>query len=224
MPNGPEFLIARNGECMVIDPHGGFSGIGALSYVDASEGFLHSTPIDTFSWGMMASISADGGRMLFDRDRVLDAQFKIVGHVVMPPYPGPNPAQPVSQVISPDGTRAYVLVVRGADLNQPSTTVKPRVFVFDTSGDVGTTAAVPVLGFFELDDYPSCLNDLSVCDLFPSAAISLDGGTLFFAGSDKLVIAPIPPEGTLSTASVGTPGNPATIRAMPWRLPSTATR
>jgi len=208
----------------VIDPHSSFSGSGALSYLDASEGFLHTTPIDTFSWNSAASLSADGGRMLFDRDRVLDAQFKVVGHIVVPSFPGPEPALPVSQVISPDGTRAYLLVVRLVDLNQPSTTVKPRVFVFDTSGDVGTTAAVPVLGFFELDDYPSCLNDLSVCDLFPAAAISLDGGTLFFAGSDKLVIAPVPPESTLSTASVSAPGDRATIRATPWRLPSTSRR
>jgi hypothetical protein len=224
MPNGPAWLMARNGERMVIDPLNGFSGVGALSYLDASEGFLHSSPAGTFGWGLMASISADGGRMLLDADRVLDAQFKIVGHIEVPPYPGASIADSLSQVMSPDGTRAYVLVFRGDDRTLPAPTVKPRVFVFDTSGDVGPTAAVPVLGFFELDDYPNCINDFTVCDRWPAAAISLDGGTLFFAGSEKLVIAPIPPEGTLSTASVGTPGDRTTIRATPWRLPSTTSR
>jgi hypothetical protein len=39
------------------------------------------------------------------------------------------------------------------------------VFVLDISTDVGDTA-VPVLGYFEIPDYPSCINDLQTCGLY----------------------------------------------------------
>ena len=221
--NGPDLLMARNGERLVIDQMNGSAG-SPINYLDVSEGFMHTSQQVAAAWeyGLQPGISADGNRLLIEANHVLDAQLNIVGHLDIPPYTPVFQSSPVAQALSPDGTRAYVLVVRASDLGQPSTTVKPRVIVYDTSGDVGPTATVPVRGFFELNDYPSCLNDGSVCQFWPAAAISLDGNTLFFAGSDKLVVAPIPPEGTLTPASVR-PGDPVTIRSTLWRVPSSAT-
>lgn len=189
--DGPDFLMSRNGERLVVHPHQGLgSGYNTIAYVDISESIPRSVN-DTPSWTGAASISDDGHRMLFDSDRVLDMQFKVVGRVVIPDYTMPTvAASSLASVVSPDGTRAYVLTARSSDLNQASTTYLPRVYVLDISGDIGDSA-VPVLGYFELPDYPSCLSDVSNCGLRVPSAISLDGKTLYFAGRDRLIITPV---------------------------------
>src|SRR5262249_44723400 len=132
------------------------------------------------SWGLQASSSDDGHRMVFDFYQVIDDQFQIVGHLQYPDYSAPvDTAMPLAGVASPDGTRAYVLTARASELSRPPTGHLPRVYVFDISGDVGASA-VPVLGYFEIPDYPSCIDDLQTCGLVLPAAISLDGATLYF--------------------------------------------
>jgi hypothetical protein len=88
----------------------------------------------------------------------------------------------------------------------------------DTSADVGD-APLPVLGYFEIADYPSCITGVP-CDFRARAEISLDASTLFFAGDERMVITPIPPEGTLNDALIGSGSKQQQqMKPVPWRLP-----
>jgi hypothetical protein len=210
--NGPDFLMARNGERLVLNPH---QSSESLSYFDVSDSA--STQTNTqFVWNVQASSSDDGQRMVLDFDRVLDGQFKVVGRITIPDYSAPvDSATLLSAVVSPDGTRAYVLTARTTELSHPPTANRPRVFVLDISTDVGDNP-VPVLGYFELPDYPSCIDDLQTCGLYVQSAISIDGATLYFAGHDLLVITPA----SQSLQQIaGTPSRATAtgvIRTKPW--------
>jgi hypothetical protein len=56
-----------------------------------------------------------------------------------------------------------------------------------------------VLGYFEINDYPTC-RVFPDCN-HPQMSISLDGKTLFLGGDQNFVVAPIPAEGVLSPLS-----------------------
>jgi hypothetical protein len=190
-------------------------------YLDTTEGVLHTTPQGQAAWFQFASTSDDGSRMLLDHDRLLNDQFETVGRVSIPPYSLPfiDPALAAASVLSPDGSRAYVLTYPSSFLGQPTTPASPlpRVWVLDTTDDVGD-APLPVLGYFELADYPSCLRGVP-CDFRARAEISLHAGSLFFAGDERLVVTPIPPEGTLNDAFFSGPGSRQQMKPVPWRFP-----
>lgn len=209
--NGPNFLMSRDGERLIIHSLEIMGG-SSVAYLDTSEFipkfFTFTDTTDVIlarPWHTTASISDDGHRMLFDSDRVLDEQFNIVGRLSIPGAPFVS-----ASVISPDGTRVYVLTSRN-DLTQSYT---PRVYVLDISGDVGN-AAVPVLGYFELPDYPSCFYDEATCYLHFPAAISLDGETLYFAGPEKLIVTPIP--SVLQTTNAGNTNATGASNVRLWR-------
>ena len=111
-----------------------------------------------------------------------------------------------------------ILTYHEQDVGQAPPHAPPRVYVLDTSGDVGDTA-VPVLGFFELQDYPNCIDVLPGCAIRPPMAISLDGRTLFIAGESRFIVAPIPNEGMLEPASAAGPHAANAIRTRLWRAP-----
>lgn len=141
----------------------------------------------------------------------------MVGQIVIPDYAGAFGATNASGIISPDGTRAYVLTYHSQDVGFGSPPVfRPRVYVLDTSGDVGDND-VPVLGFFELQDYPSCIDVVPGCAIRPPMAISLDGRTLFIAGESRFIVAPIPSQGMLQPASAGGANAAGAIRTRLWR-------
>lgn len=222
--NGPSFIMSRNGERLVMHQESN-QNFPPLVYLDASESVLRPGPadgdIDRFNF-QTASLSDDGSRILFEKDRLVNEQFAAIGRVSIPAYASPfvDPALPAAAVLSPDGSRAYVLTYPGSFLAQVPTpaTPLPRVWVLDTSGDVGD-APVPVLGYFELADYPSCLHGVdNGCDYKARAAISLYGHTLFIVGDERLVVTPIPPEGTLNDSIAG-PGSGQQRKAVPWHLP-----
>jgi hypothetical protein len=220
---GPEFAIARNGERLVLWSHLQAPTTPpnppGLMYMDTSDQVLQSgnsqAPVIS-SWGNSAFSSDDGRRLVIDQARVLDEQHNLVGRLEVPYYGGSQfivqDAEEAASIISPDGTRAYVLAFNVPDYAQP-TQMKPRVYVFNTIGVVGNVP-LPVLGYFEIDDYPSCYN--LGCDRTPIPGISLDGRTLYFGGSERLVVVPIPQ--TL-TSAVASPGGAAamSIRTQPWR-------
>ncbi|WP_296944523.1 hypothetical protein [uncultured Massilia sp.] len=124
---------------------------------------------------------AEGTYTVWDRD------FNIVGKVNLPDtsYFGRTP------VFSPDGSRLYVLAYNSSGLYSGST-VMPRVYVFDTSTRMITTTNLPLLGYFDLADYPTCNVSAYECNTRALGTISPDGKTLFFVGDAKLVVAPVP--------------------------------
>lgn len=217
--NGPSFIMSRNGERLIMHLESNQTS-PPMVYLDTTEGVLHTTPQDQDAWFQYASTSDDASRMLFDHDRLLNDRFETVGRVSIPPYslPFADPALAAASVLSPDGSRAYVLTFPSSFLGQPTTPASPlpRVWVLDTSDNVGD-APLPVLGYFELADYPSCLQGVP-CDFRSRAEITLDAGTLFFAGDERLVVTPIPPEGTLNDALSGS-GSRQQMKPVPWRLP-----
>jgi hypothetical protein len=218
--NGPSFVMSRNGERLVMHQESN-QNFPTLVYLDASESVLRPVPgnePDALQF-FTASASDDGSRILFEKDRLVNEQFTTIGRVSIPPYmlPFAEQAFRAAAVLSPDGSRAYVLTHPSFFVGEPTTPASPlpRVWVLDTSGDVGD-APLPVLGYFELPDHPTCLNDVNVCRVRPAAAISLDGGTLFFAGDQRLVIAPIP---SVLNTSFGGAGGRSQMKAQAWRLP-----
>jgi hypothetical protein len=218
--NGPSFIMSRNGERLIMHLEGN-QATPPMAYLDTTEGVLHTTPMDQGAWFQFASTSDDGSRVLFDHDRLLNDQFETVGRVSIPQYslPFTDPALPIASVLSPDGSRAYVLTFPSSFRGQPTTPAAPlpRVWVLDTSDDVGD-APLPVLGYFEIPDYPSCVTG-TPCDFRARAAITLDASTLFFAGDERMVITPIPPEGTLNDALIGSGSKQQQMKPVPWRLP-----
>jgi hypothetical protein len=84
--------------------------------------------------------------------------------------------------------------------------------VIDSSTASADPAGLPVLGYFEIDDYPSpCSTAYSACWALLASAITPDDRTLFFAGSLRNVVVPVAT--TLKAAQAG--GRPAAA----WVLP-----
>ena len=104
-------------------------------------------------------------------------------------------------LMSPEGRRMYAIAYDPRDiyLNNfpvPPPISKPRVYVIDTSGSTPMPTTASVLGYFEIADYPICRSN-HPCDAQTRGAISPDGRTLFYAGADRMVVVPVPSEGSL---------------------------
>jgi hypothetical protein len=103
-------------------------------------------------------------------------------------------------VMSRNGTRLYNYTQNGAQENA-------RIYVFDTSVPVTSTANFPILGYIEVNDRPNCPYNPNSgysnnCYTFNThIAITDDEQTLFLAGDTKFVIVPIPAELRSSTGS-----------------------
>src|SRR6185312_13167584 len=96
------------------------------------------------------------------------------------------------------GSRVYVLAYR-ADAYANESTIHPRVFVFDAQQ---AHPDLTSLGYFDIADYAACAPSSNGSVACPTgstiaSAISLDGRTLFFAGNENLVVAPVPADSAL---------------------------
>lgn len=120
-------------------------------------------------------------RMTLATHQVRDRDFNLMGNLTYPQnYYGRTP------VFSPDGMRLYVMAY-------PSTFgMLPRVFVFDTSTKSLTSTDMPLLGYFELPDYPTCNDNSYGCNTRALGTISPDGKTLFIVGDKNLLVVPVP--------------------------------
>ena len=157
--DGPSFVMSRNGERLLMHQEAN-QALPFMVYLDASDSVLRPAPndgnIDRFNFAS-ASASDDGSRILLDARWVVDEQFAPVGTVSIPPYslPFTDPALPWAAVLSPDWFARFVLTNPGVPGQSPppASPLLPRVWVLDTSGDVGETP-VPVLGYFEIARQP----------------------------------------------------------------------
>ena len=160
-------------------------------------------------------LSDDGERVLSGYSKVLDGHLQDFGDIVLPP--SASAYDPLIAAISPDGTRVYLLTYERTDYNNPTPTHAPRVYVFDSSSPVAAPQALPVLGYFEFEDYPGCM--MSQCFSSTFANITPDGGALLFVGNRNLVVVPTD---TGLTAAAMAPGNQkaqgaSTLRTVRWR-------
>jgi hypothetical protein len=193
---GPWFAVSRDGERLIITQSSGVSPAPPMLYMNAADSVIRQNPAGlTFSYYF--SLSETGDRVLFDNATLRDGAFNLVGAVAAPPAISGQPSYAgISGVVTPDGSRVYLLAYTAKALDDPSIT--PRVFVFDA-----TTAqpTLPLLGYFDIPDYPNCNTAPATTNgclsAQTAAAISLDGQTLFFGGATYLLVVPVP--ATLST-------------------------
>jgi hypothetical protein len=122
-------------------------------------------------------------------------------------------------VASRDGSRVYVYALHENAIgtySEPTPIVhKPRIYVLDTSQPMVTQTHFPVLGFFELDHYPTCrvTQGPTTCEPYGAKiALSNDDRTLFAVGDRNFIVAPVP------LALRPPPGISQVQAVAPWRL------
>jgi hypothetical protein len=193
--SGPWYAVSRDGERLIIVQESVANPQPPMLYMNAADSVVRTNPAGlTFSYAF--SLSETGDRMLFDAITLRDGAFNLVGAATLPTISGQPSYVALNGQVSPDGSRVYILAYRS---DAYVTTVAPRVFVFDATT---AQASLSVLGYFDLADYPGCVqqvNNPQACGPRVVGAISLDGQTLFFAGNQNLIVAPVP--ATLSIVS-----------------------
>jgi hypothetical protein len=210
---GPWFGMSRDGERLIIPQSGSISPAPLGLYMDSADSVVRENPAGlTFTYRM--SLSEDGDRMLFDNYEVRDRGYALVGRVI---FPTAWQYFPISGVVSPDGRRVYMVAYHNS--YGPGNPVTPRLYVLDSSTRQTTQEALPVIGYTDIPDYPTCVDWQTNfnCVTVVHTAISPDGGNLFIAGAARFIAMPIPAESALSPAkATRTPGSG--IVTTPWTL------
>jgi hypothetical protein len=218
--------VSGNGERLILPSDGGLS-YGAY-FMDAADSNLRLN--DANIWlDLTIEVNEDGSRVGsgYGQITVHDADFGLIGNALVPSSEGNFVYR--SQALSPDGTRGYILVSDPTDFDynqEPATTHPLRVYVFDTSSRPISDPALPVLGYFELPDHPTCRMYYQCGSILTT--ISRDGRTLFFGGDKYMVIVPIPDEQILLPVTASAPQpkllrvNPKSTgvapKMVPWKL------
>ena len=223
--DGPSFVMSRNGERLLMHQEAN-QALPFMVYLDASDSVLRPAPndgnIDRFNFAS-ASASDDGSRILLDARWVVDEQFAPVGTVSIPPYslPFTDPALPWPAVLSPDWFACVRADEPGSFLGRRPRRLHRccRACGFWTRAATSARRRYRCWGISRSHDNPSCLELNNGCgDYRARGAISLDGHTLFFVGNERLIVTPIPPEGTLSDGLAGPNGSGQRMKTQPWRL------
>jgi hypothetical protein len=206
--DAPTFAVSRDGERLVVVPDHDEEPASAVLYMNAADSMLKTNPAGLAGVSHFSSSDA-ADRVLFDYLTVRDNGFNLIGSATLPQS---SPAYTaVGGLVTPDGSRVYILAYRSDANSAP--TVTPRVFVFDATTPLTN---LPVLGYFDVADYPTCTPTANVatCPVSPvGAAISLDGRTLFFSGAQNLLVVPVP--ATLSSAQA-TALAQRRVTTVPW--------
>lgn len=185
----PRYAISRNGERLLLGSGGNYP---PMYYMDAKDGQVRRNPagLDAF---VEATLNDDGSRFVLGNFAtagiVYDNEFQIIGNLP----DAPSGYRVLTRLLSPDGARTYVPVINSSD-NGPLPPAHPlRVYVFDSSTRLVNQQYLPALGYFEVSHHPECrsYSDPS-CKPWIVTAISPDGRTLFLAGTDQVVIVPVP--------------------------------
>lgn len=189
--SGPWFSISGDGDRLLVVQSGSITPSPPMLYLDSSDEAVKVNPVGIKFW-YEAAQSLRGERFVEGTYKVWDRSFNLIGNIVLPgnSYYGRLP------IFSPDGNRLYILSYHSSAFsgsnNSSNSSTNPRVYVLDTSQKLVTTTNLPVLGYFDISDYPTCSNSSYGCDTRPLGTISPDGKTLFFIGDKNLIVAPIP--------------------------------
>ncbi len=191
--DGPSFAASRNGERLFISQSSS-SGPQLLS-LNAADGQLFALPNQGGLNSLSAvSMSDDAGRLVAQDFLVRDAQFSVIGHLNVTQHNFMS----VAVNVTSDGKRAYVLAYERGELTAPTPQFTPRVYVFDLSSGMGAGQQMPLIGYFTLAHYPTCLRTAN-CSLRPQSVLAEAQNTLFYAGDQRFIVAPIPPESSLQS-------------------------
>jgi hypothetical protein len=209
---GPWFTVSGNGERLYISQDTSVSPAPSLLALDAKDGVLFEAQSgDSTYLPSDAAINMDGSRLIGAAYEVRDLAYADIGSV----EPAHENYFAVASAVNPAGTRTYVLAYEESDIGAGAPQMLPRVYVFNTSSGVGSGVRMPLRGYFTLADYPTC-RAFAPC-LQPGMKLSPDGGTLFIAGSAKLLVVPVPAEGTLTAANKIRPAATGIV-TKPWRV------
>jgi hypothetical protein len=207
---GPFYEASRDGERLIITQTDSLEPGPPMLYMNAADSVLRTNPAGLTASNHV-SMSEQGDRALFYETELRDAAFSLIGSVTLPAGATQQESYGVILgLVTPDGSRVYVLAYRN-DAGDPTLGITPRVFVFDATT---VQPSLNLLGYFDIADYPGIGTPLA-------GAISLDGRTLFMAGTSNLVIVPVP--STLSTVMSASPGVSAKVQrhrtpAIVWPL------
>jgi hypothetical protein len=215
---GQNYALGRDGERLIVNQNSCCTPRPPLMIMDAADAVVDTLDAPSMNPFYFAHASDDGNRIAHSYGRVVDRNLAIIGDAVLS---GAHANWiPLGLLMQPQGNRLYMLAYNSSDfgsLAPPVPTYKPRVYVFDTSTAVSSPATLPLKGWFEIDDYPTCRVNTD-CDVRPQVAISPDGRTLFFAGSAGLLVVPVPAENTLQAAAAPPGGGGVRMQVMPWNL------
>lgn len=162
--------------------------LGATTGLRAVDGNL---PFTGFS---RIGMSRDGSRLALEVMEVFTDDWRSVGRITLPAdWVG------LRALVSRNGSRVYVYALHASAVgtySEPATTWLPRVFVLDASAAPGSDPQdLPVLGHFDVADYPSCRVTQGPTECSPygaQALLSDDDGTLFLAGDRFFIAVPVP--------------------------------
>lgn len=182
--DGPWYSVSGDGSRLLVVQSAAMTPSPGMLYMNSSDEVTKLNPAGLTFW-YDAAQSLHGERFVEGTYKVWDRDFNLIGNLVLPDttYYGRTP------VVSPDGTRVYVLAHSSGSGTGSGTS---RVYVFDSSTRMVTTTNLPVLGYFDVDNYSTCNPNDYGCNPSALGTISPDGKTLFFLGSAALVVAPIP--------------------------------
>jgi hypothetical protein len=213
LPNeGPWFTMSGNGERIYISQS--VNATAKLLAVDAKDNVLFEVPnAGSFNNLRDASINMDGSRLIGTLFDVRDLDYRNIGNVEV----AHQNFISVASTVNPAGTRAYVLAYEQGDLSRTVPQFVPRVYVFNLTTPGTAGQRMPLLGYFTVNDYPTCRNSQQ-CNIRPRAALAPDGNTLFFAGDAKLVVKPIPAENTLISAASAPVVSKQVLQTRPWKV------
>jgi hypothetical protein len=214
---GPWFAASPNGERLLISQSSNATPAPAMLYLDAANGELREAPMTGNGERHFdrAAMSEDASRMILNGYQVRDAGFTQLGHVNVQH----DNFMSVGAAVTRDGSRAYVVAYEANEFHEPTPQFLPRVYVFDLEGSTAGTSRLPILGYFELDAYPTCLRSAD-CEVSPHVVINPEGTTLFVGGNERILVAAIPAEATLTPAAVAPGGrlSKGGVRTTPWVL------
>lgn len=183
--DGPWFNVSGDGDHLMIVQTAGLSPRPPMLYLNSSDEVVKVNSAGIEAWYEAAQ--SFHGERFFANNNVWDRNFILIGNVVLPEsYYGH------AHVFAPDGNRLYILAYHDSAYSSSGTpTAKPRIYVVDTSQKPVATPNLSVLGYFDIDDYPSC--PPASCRVpYPLSTISPDGKTLFYIGDKNLVVVPVP--------------------------------
>ncbi|UTY60480.1 hypothetical protein [Massilia sp. erpn] len=185
--SGPGLGISGDGSRLLLGYQSNDSG-NTMRYMDTADQIIKPNGAGIAYW--YASAQSFHGERVTDGYSVWDKNFHLIGNIAIPDSYFSRAA-----VFSPDGKRLY-------SLSYTNYTGSQRIYVLDTSTRMVTSTDLPILGYIDLPDAPTCNGD-QYCSPWPLSTISPDGKTLFFVGEKNMLAVPIP--ATLKQASARAP-------------------
>ncbi|MBA5688632.1 hypothetical protein [Rugamonas apoptosis] len=171
--SGPGLGISGDGSRLVFGYQSNDTS-NAMQYLDTAGQVVKPNGAGIGYW--YSSAQSLHGERLTNHYSVWDNRFSLIGNIVLP-----ESFYARTSVFSPDGTRLYALAYAGG---------RQRIYVLDTSVKLVTSTDLPILGYIDVADAPTC-ND-NYCSAWPLGDISPDGQTLFFVGEANLLVVPVP--------------------------------